>query len=59
MKVYKRIRDLPEPLFDSLEQLCNIEAKEGWEILCIDTSCFPKTATLFKEVKNVRSTKTK
>lgn len=56
-KEYKRIKDLPEPLFDSLEQLCNIEAKQGWEILLIDATCFPKTATLQREVKNVRPTK--
>ena len=29
MKQYKRIRDIKEFTFDSLENLCNIEAADG------------------------------
>ena len=51
---YIRIKDLPEPLFDSLEQIANKWGLDGWRVIHIDTTCYPKTATL-ERVKPVDS----
>ena len=47
--IYKRIMDIKEPTFDSLEQLCNEEAKSGWRILTISDGSIHRYATLEKE----------
>lgn len=55
MKEYKRIRDkLPDPEFDSLEKMCNIEAKQGWEVLSITDGDQFRCATLVREVPESR-----
>ena len=54
---YKRIRDIKEFTFDSLENLCNIEAADGWTVIDITNGDTYRTATLEREIKNeTRST---
>lgn len=46
MYEYKRIIDLKESTTDSLEQLCNIEAKQGWRVIQISDGNQFRHATL-------------
>lgn len=54
MITYKRIMDIKEPTFDSLEQLCNEEAKNGWRILTISDGSIHRYATLEKQDDNTK-----
>ena len=49
MKSYKRIMDIKEATFDSLEMLCNEEAKQGWRVIAISDGSIHRYATLEKE----------
>ena len=50
MKQYKRIMDIKDPTFDSLEMLCNIEAEDGWRIITISDGSIHRYATLEKDI---------
>ena len=52
MKQYKRIMDIKEATFDSLEMLCNIEAKDGWRVIAISDGSIHRYATLEKDNDN-------
>lgn len=52
MYEYKRIIDIKESTTDSLEQLCNIEAKAGWRVIQISDGNQFRHATLEREIKD-------
>ena len=49
-KEYKRIADLREYTFDSLETMCNELAQDGWEVMTISDGSVGRTATLVRDV---------
>ena len=49
MKKYKRIADIRDATFDSLENLCNNEALDGWRVINITNGDTYRTATLEKD----------
>jgi len=55
---YKRIMDIKEPTFDSLEMLCNVEAQDGWEIVTISDGSLHRYATLKRKTEILNDTTT-
>ena len=50
MYQYKRIMDIKEATFDSLETLCTREGVDGWRVIAISDGSLHRYATLEKQI---------
>jgi hypothetical protein len=50
---FMRLKDIQEPTFDSLEQLCNVYGKVGWQLVSISQGDLYRTATLQRQKSEI------